>query len=96
MAVDSKFLQGSLEGRDVMLAKHMHPRLEGANEDEAGLCVRQVGDVGVEVEGALDIGVDVACLERSARAARKWYAPLPSVHRCARISMRASYVAGFP
>ena len=38
-----------------MLAKnmHLHLRLEAANEGDAGLCVGQVGDAGVEVEEAL-------------------------------------------
>ena len=47
-----------------MLVKHMHLhlRLEAANEGESGLCVRQIWDAGVEVEKALDVGVDVAFL----------------------------------
>ena len=64
MAVDSEFLQGSREGGDMMMTKHvhLHLRLEAANEGEAGLCVRQVWDAGVEVEEALDVDVDVAFL----------------------------------
>ena len=47
-----------------MLTKHAHLHLwlEAANEGEAGLAVRQVGDTGVEVEEALGVGVDVAFL----------------------------------
>ena len=41
---------------------HLHLRLEAANENEAGLGVRQAGDAGVEVEEALDVGVYVSCL----------------------------------
>ena len=64
MAVDAEFLQGSREGGDMMLTKHvhLHLRLEAANEGEAGLCVRQVWDAGAEVEEAHDVGVDVAFL----------------------------------
>ena len=42
VAVDSEFLQGSREGGDMMLTKHvhLHLRLEAANEGEAGLGVR--------------------------------------------------------
>ena len=49
VAVDSKFLQGSSEGGDMMLVKHVHLqlRLEAANEGEAGLSILQVGDAGV-------------------------------------------------
>ena len=57
---------------------HWHLRLEAANQGEAGLGVGEIRDPGLELEEAIDVGVDVARLPREAR---KWYASLPSVYR---------------